>query len=427
MNTLAMALLSALSLTLSTVANNQEALIKPAGSDKPVKDQALRQLPVTAGNAELPALAAAATIPAFTVKKIGSFRSEACGVADFNGDGRLDIVASPYIYYAPEWKAVKFREIGGSVDDEGKGYYDNFFDLILDINQDGRPDILCGTWFAKQSQWYENPGSDALPWIEHLVDPLGNHETGHLEDVTGDGKALEYVPHTHVTCWYEIGKTPDGKPGMIRHMVSEKRNVLGVGVGDINGDGRPDIIRPDLWFEAPEDIRKGEWKAHPIELAKIDGKVEHTSNIIVFDVNGDGLNDIITTTAHKHGIFWYQQMRDAAGSITWQQHVIDDSWSQAHYLAFADINNDGYKELITGKRFMAHNGKDPDAFGALCIRCYTFRPGPNPLFTRHDITYDAGISAGLNIVAVDIDGDGDIDLITTGKFGGPVILENQLK
>jgi hypothetical protein len=390
---------------LSAAANPRETL-------EQIRNTPLREREHTLlAQAAAPA-AGAKKMPEFKVHRIGTFRSEACGVADFNGDGRLDIVASPYIYYAPDWKPVKFREIGGKVEEDGKGYHDNFFDLILDINRDGRPDILCGTWFAKQSQWYENPGSDAVPWTEHLVDPLGNHETGHLEDLTGDGRALEYLPHTHVTCWYEVGVTPDGKPGMIR---------------DINNDGRPDIIRPDLWFEAPEDIRKGEWKAHPIELAKIDGKVEHTSNIIVFDVNADGLNDIITTTAHKHGIFWYAQTRDANGTIGWKQHVIDDTWSQAHYLAFADIDNDGNKELITGKRFMAHNGKDPDAFGALCIRCYSFTPGPNPAFTRHDISYDAGISAGLNIVAVDIDGDGDLDLVTTGKFGGPVLLENLLK
>ena len=373
-------------------------------------------------------VATAKKMPAFKIKKIGSFRSEACGVADFNGDGKLDIVAGPYIYYAPEWKAFQFCKIGEKrVDDAGKGYYDDFFNLILDINKDGRPDVLTGCWFTQENQWYENPGSDKTMWKRHLIEKLGNHETGKLEDIDGDGKALEFLPHTHITCWYEIGKTPDGKPTMIRHTISEKRNVLGAGAGDINGDGRPDIIRPDVWFEAPEDIRKGKWKAHPIELAKINGKVDHTSNIIVFDLNKDGLNDLLTTTAHKHGIFWYEQKRGADKSISWIQHVIDESWSQAHYLAFADIDNDGNKEIITGKRFMAHNGGDPDAYGKLCIYYYRFTPGPNPVFTKHAITVDEGVSAGLNIEAVDMDGDGDLDLVTTGKFGGPILLENQLK
>jgi len=373
-------------------------------------------------------VATAKKMPAFKIKKIGTFRSEACGVADFNSDGKLDIVAGPYIYYAPDWKAFQYSPIGEKkVDDKGKGYYDDFFNLILDINKDGKPDVLTGCWFTKENQWFENSGSDKAMWTRHLIEKLGNHETGKLEDVDGDGKALEFLPHTYITCWYEIGKTPDGKPTMIRHTISDKANKLGAGAGDITGDGRPDIIRPDVWFEAPENIRKGEWKAHPIELAKIDGKITHTSNIIVFDVNKDGLNDLLATTAHKHGIFWYEQVRGEDKSISWKEHVIDNSWSQAHYLAFADINNDGEKEIITGKRFMAHNGGDPDAFGNLCIRCYSFTPGPNPVFSKHTITEAEGISAGLNIETVDMDGDGDIDLVTTGKFGGPILLENQLK
>lgn len=407
------------------------AALKPHLDNPVLKNDTLKALRIIARtiNVDVPDAAPGSLISpvAFKAHRISDYRSEACAVADFNGDGKPDIMAGPFLYLAPDWKPVKIRELDNKITEDGKGYADDFCNLVLDVNRNGRPDIIAAGWFNKTSYWFENPGDGKGDWKKHVIDPLGNHETGTLEDIDGDGKAEEFLPQTHVTVWYERVVNADGQPSFVRHDVCEQKRPFGAGAGDINGDGRPDIIRPDAWFEAPEDIRKGKWKAHPIALGAPAGGSDHTSNIIVFDVNADGLNDIITSVAHKHGIWWYEQCRDAEGKISWRQHLIDDTWSQPHYLAFADITGDGKKEIIAGKRFMAHNGSDPDAFGKKCVFFYRFTPGAEPVFSKHIVSYDEGFAAGLNIVPVDIDGDGDIDLVTTGKWGGPVLFENLLK
>ena len=135
---------------------------------------------------------------------------------------------------------------------------------------------------------------------------------------------------------------------------------------------------------------------------------------------------MITSSAHQHGIFWYEQSR-AGGKVTWKQHLIDDSWSQAHSLALADINGDGTPDLITGKRFMAHNGSDPDESGKLGVYWYELQRGANPKWTKHVISFDQGIGSGVNLCAVDLDKDGDVDVVVTGKWGGPVWFENKRK
>jgi len=226
--------------------------------------------------------------------------------------------------------------------------------------------------------------------------------------------------------WYEVGKLPSGERGLVKRVISEKLMNFGGGVGDLNGDGRPDVLRTEAWFEAPADPRNGKWIEHPWSLVMKDGKPDHVPQMIVYDVNKDKRPDVITSGAHNHGVFWFEQVR-ANGQITWKQHVIDDSWSQAHSLALADINGDGTPDLITGKRFMAHNGNDPDAFGKLGVYWYELKRGRNPTWTKHEISFDQGIGSGVDLCAVDLDKDGDIDVVVTGKWGGPVWFENKRK
>ena len=360
----------------------------------------------------------------FVTHRLGHVRSEAVEVADFNLDGRLDIVAGSHVYLAPEWRAVKIRSLAGEVNDEGKGYFDDFMNLPLDVDGDGLVDVVSCGWFCKCVRWYRNLGDRDGEWPETVADTSVNFECGELVDIDGDGHAREILPAAQPTFWFESVPQPNGSRALVKHVISEKLMNFGCGVGDLNGDGRPDVLRPDAWFEGPANPRTGTWIEHPWALGAKDGKADHTPQILVFDVNGDGRADVITSSAHNHGIFWYEQTQSAAGTA-WKQHLIDDTWSQAHSLALADINGDGTPDLVTGKRFMAHNGSDPDEYGKLGVYWYELRRGPSPKWTKHAISYDQGIGSGVNLCAVDLDRDGDIDVVVTGKWGGPVWFENR--
>lgn len=329
--------------------------------------------------------------------------SETCAFADINGDQRLDIVSGECWYESPKWIAHHFRELPYQ-----DNYIDNFSDLPVDVDGDGNTDVVSCSWFSRALTWWKNPGRGEGTWAEQPIDKVSPVEFAFLVDLDLDGKPRELLPQfgdaKAPLAWYEI------KEGAwIRHVVSPKSYGHGIGAGDVNGDGRTDIVTPKGWFERPADPHTDEWAWHP------DFDLGSTGFIHVMDINGDGRNDLATTLAHDHGIFWMERGEDGQ----WTKRIIDESWSQAHALVLVDLNSDGQKDLLTGKRYMAHNGRDPGEREPLGVYWYEYRKSADGkiLWVRHLIDYSTRTGGGIQIAAADIDGDGAMDFAVGGKSG----------
>jgi hypothetical protein len=329
--------------------------------------------------------------------------NETCAVADFNRDGKLDIVSGENWYEAPNWTKHYFRSISYS-----DNYIDNFSDLALDVNGDGAPDIVSCSYFTKELYWIENPGRGLGVWKKHAIDNGWSVEFVFLVDIDNDGKKQELLPQFGQTeaplAWYEL------KNGaFVRHIVSARSYGHGIGAGDVNGDGRTDILTPKGWFEAPPDPRSGDWKFHP------DWDLEATGFLYVLDVNGDGRNDVVTSSAHGYGLFWLEH----GDADHWTRHMIDESWSQSHAMTMVDLNGDGRMDFITGKRYMAHNGRDPGEREPLGIYWYEYLKSDNGKieWVKHVIDYSSRTGGGMQIPVADLDGDGDLDFVVAGKSG----------
>jgi hypothetical protein len=329
--------------------------------------------------------------------------NETCTFADLNGDGRLDIVSGENWYEAPSWKKHPFRQINFE-----NNYIDNFSDLALDADGDGWTDIVSCSWFSKQLTFWKNPGKTGGEWKPAVIESTSPIEFCFLVDIDNDGKAREVLPQfgdgKAPLSWYEFR---DGR--WIRNQVAQTSFGHGIGAGDVNGDKRTDILTPQGWFEAPENPREGTWIWHS------DWKLGSTGFLHVHDVNADGRPDVVGSMAHDYGIFWLEHT--AAGA--WEKRLVDDSWSQGHALTLIDVNQDGKLDLLTGKRYMAHNGKDPGEKEPLGIYWYEAQRDASgrPTWVRHIIDYSTRTGAGMQLPMADLDGDGDLDFAAGGKSG----------
>ncbi len=347
--------------------------------------------------------------PTFIAHRLGTDHAEGITTLDMNGDGFLDLLSGAYWYENPganggDWKRHQFRTVG--IHGE---FVSDCGEWTIDVNHDGAPDIVTAGWITNGLWWYENPGKSAAPdtlWQKHLIADSYNTEGGDMADINGDGKPDVVLAHYNRSgiLWADFS----GPQPKVHHVGGKEQDGHGIGLADIDGDGKTDILTPFGWFQNI-DANSDKWEWHP------DWHLGDAGfPIIGYDVNHDGKRDLIYGQGHGYGLYWLEQTGTPAHR-EWKRHTIDESFSQSHALKLVDLDNDGAPYLITGKRYRGHNGDDPGSYDPNVI--YAYKISKTGTFTRIPISLNGTAGVGTQILAEDLDHDGDIDIAVAGKLG----------
>src|SRR6185369_1430845 len=403
-----------------------------------------------------------------TFKKIqitDKFWSEGATFGDFNHDGKMDVVSGPYWYEGPDFKKrhefmptnrksaagvapFKLKKADGTEETvegfEGalgsnNTYSDNFFAFTYDFNKDGWTDILILGFPGEDASWYENSKGQSEQWVRHKVFNVVDNESPTFADLTGDGKP-EIICNSGGYFGYATPDWSDPAKPWTFHPISAKggwqRFTHGLGFGDVNGDGKMDIMEANGWWEQPASLNGDpEWKQHQFPFAPGHG----SAHMYAYDVNGDGKNDVITSlAAHGYGLAWYEQVRDG-NDITFKKHLILNDqpdpkikpepnkygviFSQLHAVDLIDMDGDGLKDIVTGKRFWAHGAHgDADPSAPAVLYWFKLVRGKNHEvdFVPYLIDDDSGI--GTQVVAGTCSNKKFPDVVVGNKKGTFVFL-----
>jgi len=358
-----------------------------------------------------------------------TFYCEGANFGDFNHDGKMDVVAGPYWYEGPDFSPQKRHEyMPVESFKPDNDYSHNFFAFVYDFNGDGWDDILIIGFPGQDASWYENPKGKEGHWVRHKVYDTVDNESPTFGDLLGNGRPV-IVCCSHGYLGYVQPDYADPARPWTFHPISPKgsfqRFTHGLGFGDVNGDGRNDILEATGWWEQPPSlVGDPVWKKHEQKFFD-PGFGNGGAQMYAYDVNGDGRPDVITSLqAHGNGLAWFEQKPDGS----FERHLIvgpkpEDNpqgvhFTQMHAVALCDVSGDGLMDIVTGKRYFAH-GSHGDIEPLAPPVLYWFelkRDGDGKAhYVAHKIDDDSGV--GTQVVAKRIDGQKYPSIVVGNKKG----------
>ncbi|GAB4518213.1 MAG: FG-GAP-like repeat-containing protein [Anaerolineae bacterium] len=340
-------------------------------------------------------------------------------VGDINSDGRPDIVVS-----GRNGRMVWIENAGPNVPwpvhliDEVTAM--ECGGCLHDLTGDGRCDVINGgDWRCDEIYWWENPGDPDRRWRRRVIARTGNgqfHDTI-IGDVTGDGiLSLVFTNQRNGTTIYRIPLPSDpslspwpnleviarGKVEPNPHRPEGVQPEEGLAIGDIDGDGRNEIVCGTHWYKFVD----GAWQGHRFARGYI------TTKVAIADIDGDGANEIVLSEGDPcvYGqlqggkLAWFKPRGDIAE--LWEEHRIDKGLLDAHSLQAADLTGNGHIDLLVGEVGLAD--RETDQYLRQPPRLMIYENDGGGGFVRHIIDEGTGIH---DAVLADMWGRGVMDIV----------------